>query len=70
MMKLNRIATYGAIIMLLGLSGCVVGGGGHPYGDNRGDDRSVDQHRDDRAGDQQHGDEHRCDGPEGENCSR
>jgi hypothetical protein len=30
----------------------------------------VDQHRDDRAGDQQHGDEHRCDGPEGQNCSR
>lgn len=69
MNTLNRIAAFSAIVMLLSLSGCVVGGGGHSYGDNRGDNRIVDPPREDRRADQQR-DDHRCDGPGQMDCSR
>jgi len=70
MMKLTRVATLGTLAMLLGLSGCVVGGGGHGYGDDRDDHRAADQHHDDQAADQQRSDDHRCDGQRPEDCSR
>ena len=66
MKTIGRITTYGIIAALLSLSGCIIGGRDHGYGQDQRE-YSREQHQD-----AVQRDDHRCDrtNHDAEHCSR